>query len=246
MNINFWMCVFFRVLKIHCLVPHQFCFFNLNYGVFIFMSYIIFFLVSFSCVDFFRYVCVYASTLIFFNRDVRTWLNIVDKITNLVMLNNDNWMRFCCGLRLVVKLSIQHHLWCFIFRFLPWIWWLFNKFYLKICSGEGYIDPFELEIGKEILKGKVRHMCIYVATQTLGSRPRQGCRPSRKPGSHISCSRECRRMWGNEPSHSQVSSHFGSWSHDGLLNFQRAIIGAKTHWIEKFLISLKSFWNVDV
>jgi hypothetical protein len=33
-----------------------------------------------------------------------------------------------------------------------------------------------------------------------------------KPMSHISCSRECTRVWGNEPSHSQVNFHFGSWS----------------------------------
>jgi len=30
-------------------------------------------------------------------------------------------------------------------------------------------------------------------------------------------------MWGNEPSHSQMSSHFGSWRFNGLLNFQRVI-----------------------
>ncbi len=53
-------------------------------------------------------------------------------------------------------------------------------------------------------------------------------------------------MWGNEPSHSQVSSHFRSWSHDGLSNLQRTIAGIKTNWIEEFLISLKSSWNVDV
>ncbi len=46
-------------------------------------------------------------------------------------------------------------------------------------------------------------------------------------------------MWGNEPSHSQRNSHFGSWSFRGLLNFQRAIAGVKTHWIEAFLISLE-------
>ncbi len=50
----------------------------------------------------------------------------------------------------------------------------------------------------------------------------------------------------NEPSHSQVSSHFGSWSPDGLPNFQRAIAGVKTHWNEEFLISLKRSWNLDV
>ncbi len=50
------------------------------------------------------------------------------------------------------------------------------------------------------------------------------------------------RVWESvkeELSHSQVSFHFGSWSLDGLLNIQRVIVGDKTHWIEKFLISLK-------
>ncbi len=51
---------------------------------------------------------------------------------------------------------------------------------------------------------------------------------------------------GNKPSHSQVSSRFGSWSFSGLPNFQKAISGVKTHWIEDFLISLESSWNVDV
>jgi hypothetical protein len=50
----------------------------------------------------------------------------------------------------------------------------------------------------------------------------------------------------NEHSHSQVSSRFGSWSPGGPLNFQRAITGVKTHWIEEFLISLKSSWNINV
>jgi hypothetical protein len=39
--------------------------------------------------------------------------------------------------------------------------------------------------------------------------PRQGLakvRAKREPGNHISCSRECRRVWGNEPSHSQMDS----------------------------------------
>jgi hypothetical protein len=55
-------------------------------------------------------------------------------------------------------------------------------------------------------------ICI-VATLTLGSWPRQGLakvRAKTKPLSHISCSRECKRMWENEPSHSQVNSYFGS------------------------------------
>jgi len=74
----------------------------------------------------------------------------------------------------------------------------------------------------------------------------QGCGPRRKPKSHISCSRECKRVWGNKPSHSQVNSHYGSWNFDGLPNFQRATAGVKTHWIEEFLILLKSFWNIDI
>ncbi len=53
---------------------------------------------------------MYACYFEFFYRDVRAWLNIVDKATNLVLLDNDNWMGFCCGLGLVVKSSIQHNL----------------------------------------------------------------------------------------------------------------------------------------
>jgi hypothetical protein len=88
----------------------------------------------------------------------------------------------------------------------------------------------------------------FVATLTLGSWPRQRLtkvRAKSEPKSHISCSRECKRMWGNEPPHSQMNSHFGSGSPNGLLNFQRAITRVKTHWIKKFLISLEFFWNVD-
>ncbi len=50
----------------------------------------------------------------------------------------------------------------------------------------------------------------------------------------------------DEDSHSQVSSHFGSWSPSGLLNLQRAIIGVKTPRIEECFISLKSYSSVDV
>jgi hypothetical protein len=48
-------------------------------------------------------------------------------------------------------------------------------------------------------------------------------------------------MQGNEPPHSQMSSHFGSWSFNGIRNFQKAISRVKSHWIERFLISLKAF-----
>jgi hypothetical protein len=89
----------------------------------------------------------------------------------------------------------------------------------------------------------------FVAILALGSRPRQGftrVRAKSEPGSHISCSWECKRMWGNEPSHSQMSSHFGSSNPNGFPNLQRAIAGVKTHWIEMFIISLKRSCNVDI
>jgi hypothetical protein len=43
-----------------------------------------------------------------------------------------------------------------------------------------------------------------------------------------------------------VSSHFGSWSPDGLPNFHKTISRVKTHWIEPFLTSLESSWNLNV
>jgi hypothetical protein len=107
------------------------------------------------------------------------------------------------------------------------------------------IAAFEVEVVKPDSKYERRH----VATLALGSQPRQGLakvRAKSEPGSHISCSRECMKVWGNEPPHSQVSSHFASRSPNGLLNLQRAISRVKTHWIEEFLISLDISWNLDV
>jgi hypothetical protein len=51
------------------------------------------------------------------------------------------------------------------------------------------------------------------------------------------------RVWGHEPSHSQVNSHCGSWNPNGFSNLQRAIAGVKTHQLEEFIISLESYWN---
>jgi hypothetical protein len=59
-------------------------------------------------------------------------------------------------------------------------------------------------------------------------------------------SQECERMWRNEPTHSQVDSHFGGWSPYKVLDFQRVISRAKIHWIEEFIISLESSWNLNV
>jgi hypothetical protein len=88
---------------------------------------------------------------------------------------------------------------------------------------------------------------VIVATLALGLQPMQGLikvRGKSEPRSHISCSRECKR--GNEPPHSQVSFHFGSYTPNGLPNLQRAITKVKTYWIENFLILLESSCNLDV
>jgi hypothetical protein len=53
-----------------------------------------------------------------------------------------------------------------------------------------------------------------VVTLALGLRPRQGVarwRAKRETREHVTCPREC-KVWGNQPSHSQVNSHVGSWS----------------------------------
>jgi hypothetical protein len=88
-----------------------------------------------------------------------------------------------------------------------------------------------------------------VTTLALNLQPRQRLTrvwAKNKVESHISCSRECKKLWGNEPSHSQVSSYFGSWTLNRFSNFQKMITGVKTHWIEAFHISLESSWNVNV
>jgi hypothetical protein len=53
--------------------------------------------------------------------------------------------------------------------------------------------------------------------------------------------RECE----NEPSHSQMNSHFGSWSLGGLPKLQRAIAKGKTPIFEEFFISLENYWSVN-
>jgi hypothetical protein len=62
----------------------------------------------------------------------------------------------------------------------------------------------------------------------------------------LSFGRENVRECADEDSHSQVSSHFGNWSPNGLPNLQKAITGVKTPRIEIFFISLESYSSVDV
>jgi hypothetical protein len=90
---------------------------------------------------------------------------------------------------------------------------------------------------------------VSIATLALGSQLRQGLakvRAESEAKSHFSCSWECRKLWGNEPTHSQVGSHFGNWNPTRLPNPQRAISGVETHWIEKSFIPLKNllyYWK---
>jgi len=46
--------------------------------------------------------------------------------------------------------------------------------------------------------------------------------------------------------HTSREFHFGSWNPNGFPNIQRVIAGFKNQWLEKFFISLKKYWNVDI
>jgi hypothetical protein len=88
-----------------------------------------------------------------------------------------------------------------------------------------------------------------VTTLALGSRSKLGVvrlRAKKKTRESHLMLPGVQRVWGNEPSHSQVNSHVGSWSPNGLLNFQNAIARVKTHHLEKKFISLKSYWNLNI
>jgi hypothetical protein len=54
-------------------------------------------------------------------------------------------------------------------------------------------------------------MTFFLATLALGLQLKHGLtnvQAKSEHGSHISCSQECKRVWGNEPPHFSVSSHF--------------------------------------
>jgi hypothetical protein len=56
-----------------------------------------------------------------------------------------------------------------------------------------------------LVGSKSTEVAKIIATLTLGSRPRQGLakvQVKSEPESHISCSQECKRVLGNEPTHS--------------------------------------------
>jgi hypothetical protein len=74
------------------------------------------------------------------------------------------------------------------------------------------IWTFETQV---MIKRKVENQIGNVATVALGLRPRQGVAKVRvkketRKSHHILLGMQ--RVWGHEPSHSQVNSHVGSWS----------------------------------
>jgi hypothetical protein len=87
---------------------------------------------------------------------------------------------------------------------------------------------------------------IIVTTLALGSRPKQGLARVRAKKEAWESQLMRKRVWGNEPSHFLVNSHFGSSSPNGFSKFQKEISRVKIHWIETFLISLESSWNLNV
>jgi hypothetical protein len=70
--------------------------------------------------------------------------------------------------------------------------------------------------------------------------------PRGRPGSNFTYSRECKECEGMIPHTPKWNLMLGVRVPKGLLNFQNAITGVKTHCLEEFFISLKSYWNVDV
>ncbi len=76
-----------------------------------------------------------------------------------------------------------------------------------------------------------------IATLALSSRLTQGLvkvwAKSEAQESHFMLS----GVW----EHSQMNSHFGSWSFDGLPNLQKMITGVKTHWLKSSSYHWKSF-----
>jgi hypothetical protein len=90
------------------------------------------------------------------------------------------------------------------------------------------LEHIRIHITTLSLPSMDRSYSLIVAILALGSRPKQKelarLRAKRKLESHIACSPECKKVWGNESTHSQGSSHFGRWSLGGLLNIQRAIV----------------------
>jgi hypothetical protein len=85
-------------------------------------------------------------------------------------------------------------------------------------------------------------MIIFIMTLTLGLQPKQRHgklwvkNATWESHSH---SRECGRVWGNELTHSQLGSHFGSWSPENSQIFKK--------WFQRSkLIGLKKNYTIGI
>jgi hypothetical protein len=94
-----------------------------------------------------------------------------------------------------------------------------------------------------------KHLILILILLVLGSWLKQGLTKVRAKSQarelHFMFSKAW-KVWGNELPHSQVSSHFGSWSPNRLPNFQITIARVKTRWIKELHISLERSWNVYI
>jgi hypothetical protein len=89
----------------------------------------------------------------------------------------------------------------------------------------------------------------FVVTLALGLRLKQRLarlRAKREAQESPHIFSRVQKVWGNEPSHSQVNSHCGNWHPKWTFEFHNAIARAKTHRFEEFFISLENYWNIDV
>jgi hypothetical protein len=136
----------------------------------------------------------------------------------------------CCSV-LLVQLVVS----LFLFNL------FFHSFWLTNCVPLVWlVTPLVQPIVSLLL---CHNLSLGFATKARGVANVQA---KRKPENRITYSRECRKVWGSEPSHSQGNSHFGKWSPGGLPKLQRAILGVKIQWVVTFFIPLESSWNVDV
>ncbi len=87
------------------------------------------------------------------------------------------------------------------------------------------------------VKYKCRNPSLRLVTKAKGL---QGCGPRLSSRVTFSCPRECKRVGGKEPSHSQMNSHVGSWNLKGLPNVQRAIARLKPNGSRSFLYQWKA------
>jgi hypothetical protein len=109
--------------------------------------------------------------------------------------------------------------------FTTWISWMTRWRNIFTCSTLPKIitiDNFVKEkystnhYYKRVLDSSLNHnLMTSVVTLALGSRPRQGVArlwAKRKTRESHRLFPWVQRVWGNEPSHSQVNSHGGNWS----------------------------------